>query len=245
MGPHLESRSRIPAGTPSMARIWVKSRSTIAWSWPVEAGRKVALVWQILLKSKLNAVSHRTHPSGSPHPHSHQWPVFPPLNQVFPPPPTHPGGEYLALVIDRHGRDAACVRFEDLFEHELRTVGVLGLASVQLLVDVFLLEDEHAHDAVREARQHRHALRVNLRASDRDTIQSIYCIKINVFLVVLLTWVVTDIYTIICLKSVCLSVGRRSQTAGRNSCSIASGDVSNWSYPTEVLPLTSSRLSSA
>ena len=31
------------------------------------------------------------------------------------------------------------------------------------------------------------------------------------------------IYTIICLKSVC----RRSQTAGRNSCSIASGDVSN------------------
>ena len=36
-----------------------------------------------------------------------------------------------------------------------------------------------------------------------------------------------EIYTIICLKSVCLSVGRRSQTAGRNSCSIASGDVSN------------------
>ena len=35
------------------------------------------------------------------------------------------------------------------------------------------------------------------------------------------------IYTIICLKSVCLSVWRRSQTAGRNSCSIASGDVSN------------------
>ena len=35
------------------------------------------------------------------------------------------------------------------------------------------------------------------------------------------------IYTIICLKSVCQSVGRRSQTAGRNSCSIASGDVSN------------------
>ena len=34
------------------------------------------------------------------------------------------------------------------------------------------------------------------------------------------------IYTIICLKSVCLSVWRRSQTAGRNSCSIASGDVS-------------------
>ena len=31
------------------------------------------------------------------------------------------------------------------------------------------------------------------------------------------------IYTIICLKSVCLSVWRRSQTAGRNSCSIASG----------------------
>ena len=49
------------------------------------------------------------------------------------------------------------------------------------------------------------------------------------------------IYTIICLKSVC----GRSQTAGSNSCSIASGDVSNWLYPTEVLPLTSSRLSSA
>ena len=32
-----------------------------------------------------------------------------------------------------------------------------------------------------------------------------------------------SIYTIICLKSVC----RRSQTAGRNSCSIVSGNVSN------------------
>ena len=31
------------------------------------------------------------------------------------------------------------------------------------------------------------------------------------------------IYTIICIKSVC----RRSQTAGRNSCSIDSGDISN------------------
>ena len=44
---------------------------------------------------------------------------------------------------------------------------------------------------------------------------------------------VSVIYTIICLKS----VWGRSQTAGRNSCSIASRDVSNWSYPTEVLPL--------
>ena len=35
--------------------------------------------------------------------------------------------------------------------------------------------------------------------------------------------IILNIYTIICLKSVC----RRSQTAGRNSCSIASGDVSN------------------
>ena len=49
------------------------------------------------------------------------------------------------------------------------------------------------------------------------------------------------IYTIICLKSVC----GRSQTAGRISCSIASGDVSNWSYPPEVHAVTSSRLSSA
>ena len=31
------------------------------------------------------------------------------------------------------------------------------------------------------------------------------------------------IYTIICLKPVC----RRTQTPGRNSCSIVSGDVSN------------------
>ena len=49
------------------------------------------------------------------------------------------------------------------------------------------------------------------------------------------------IYTIICLKYVC----RRSQTAGRNSCSIASGDVSNWSNPPKVHPVTNSRLSSA
>ena len=34
------------------------------------------------------------------------------------------------------------------------------------------------------------------------------------------------IYTIICIKSVC----QRSQTAGRNSCSIVSGNVSNWQY---------------
>ena len=38
---------------------------------------------------------------------------------------------------------------------------------------------------------------------------------------------ITSIYTIIFHKSVCLSVCRRSQTAGRNSCSIVSGDVYN------------------
>ena len=36
-----------------------------------------------------------------------------------------------------------------------------------------------------------------------------------------------------------------SETAGRNSCSIVSGDVSNCSYRLKALPLTSSRLSSA
>ena len=46
-----------------------------------------------------------------------------------------------------------------------------------------------------------------------------------------------NIYTIILYKSVCL----RSQTAGRNSCSIVSGDVSNWSYRLTVHPVTSSR----
>ena len=54
----------------------------------------------------------------------------------------------------------------------------------------------------------------------------------------------TFIYTIILLKSVCLSVRRRSQTAGHNSCSIVSGDVSNCSYRLTVHPVTSSRLSS-
>ena len=49
------------------------------------------------------------------------------------------------------------------------------------------------------------------------------------------------IYTIILLKSVCLC----SQTAGRNSCSIVSGDVSNCSYHLTIHPLTSSRVSSA
>ena len=44
-------------------------------------------------------------------------------------------------------------------------------------------------------------------------------------------------YTIILLKSVC----RRSQTAGRNSCLIVSGDVSNCSYRLKVHPVTSSR----
>ena len=47
-----------------------------------------------------------------------------------------------------------------------------------------------------------------------------------------------QIYAIIVLKSVC----RSSQTAGRNSCSFVSGDMSNWSYQ---LPLTSSHLSLA
>ena len=51
----------------------------------------------------------------------------------------------------------------------------------------------------------------------------------------------SDIYTVILLKSVCL----RSQTTGRNSCSIVSGDVSNCSYRMKVHPVTSSRLSSA
>ena len=49
------------------------------------------------------------------------------------------------------------------------------------------------------------------------------------------------IYTIICLKS----VWRRSHNAVRNSGTIASGDVSNWSHPPEVLFVTSSRLNSA
>ena len=44
-----------------------------------------------------------------------------------------------------------------------------------------------------------------------------------------------SIYIIILLKSVC----RCSITAGRNSCSIVSGNVSNCSYRLSVLPLTS------
>ena len=51
--------------------------------------------------------------------------------------------------------------------------------------------------------------------------------------------VISIIYTIILHKS----VRRRSQTAGRNSCPIVSGDVSNLSYPPEVHPVTSSRQS--
>ena len=47
------------------------------------------------------------------------------------------------------------------------------------------------------------------------------------------------IYTII-LQSIC----QCSQTAGRNSCSIVSGDISNCSYRLTVHPVTSSRLSS-
>ena len=50
----------------------------------------------------------------------------------------------------------------------------------------------------------------------------------------------TGIYTISILKSVC----QCSQTAGRNSCSIISGDVSNCSYRPTVHHVTSSRLSS-
>ena len=54
-----------------------------------------------------------------------------------------------------------------------------------------------------------------------------------------------NIYTIIFLNSVCLSVSRRSQTAGRNSCSIVSGNASNCSHRLTVYPVTSSRLNSA
>ena len=50
-----------------------------------------------------------------------------------------------------------------------------------------------------------------------------------------------NIYTIILLKS----VRRCSQTAGRNSCSIVSGNVSNCSYRLKVYPITSSHLNSA
>ena len=49
------------------------------------------------------------------------------------------------------------------------------------------------------------------------------------------------IYTIILLKSVC----RCSQTAGRNSCSIVSRNVSNCSYRLTVYPVMSSHLYSA
>ena len=48
-------------------------------------------------------------------------------------------------------------------------------------------------------------------------------------------------HTIILLKSVC----RCSETAGRNSCSVVSGDVSNCSYRLTVHPVTSSNLSLA
>ena len=60
--------------------------------------------------------------------------------------------------------------------------------------------------------------------------------------------IIIIIYTIILLKSVRPSVRpsvcRCSQTAGRNSCSIVSGDVSNCLYRLTVYPLTSSRFSS-
>ena len=42
-----------------------------------------------------------------------------------------------------------------------------------------------------------------------------------------------------------MSVCQRSRTAGRNSCSIVSANVSNYSYRLTVNPVTSSRLSSA
>ena len=54
-------------------------------------------------------------------------------------------------------------------------------------------------------------------------------------------WGEKMIYTIILLISVC----RRSQTTGRNSCSIVSGNISNCSYRLTVYPVTSSRLNSA
>ena len=51
----------------------------------------------------------------------------------------------------------------------------------------------------------------------------------------------SQIFTIILPISVC----QCSQSAGRNSCSIVSVDVSNWSYRLTVHPVTSSRLSSS
>ena len=53
--------------------------------------------------------------------------------------------------------------------------------------------------------------------------------------------IIIIIYTIMFLKSVC----QRLQTAGRNSCSIISGNVSNCSYRLTVYHVTSSRLNSA
>ena len=60
-----------------------------------------------------------------------------------------------------------------------------------------------------------------LKAADGqcDVSRDLNRIKSNLF--------IHHIYTIILHKSVCLSVCRRSQTAGHNSCSIVSGDVSN------------------
>ena len=51
------------------------------------------------------------------------------------------------------------------------------------------------------------------------------------------------IHTIIYLKSVSLSVSRRSQTAGRNSCSIVSGNISNCSHRLTVYILSRVRVS--
>ena len=50
-------------------------------------------------------------------------------------------------------------------------------------------------------------------------------------------------YDYLCYNS--HEICRCSQTVGRNSCSIASGDVSNYSHRLTVHPLTSSRLSSS
>ena len=66
-------------------------------------------------------------------------------------------------------------------------------------------------------------------------------LHVNPTIELLWFWINHLIYTIILLKSVC----RCSQTAGHNSCSIVSGDVSNCSYRLTVHPVTSSCLSSA
>ena len=56
---------------------------------------------------------------------------------------------------------------------------------------------------------------------------------------------ITVLDLVYCVTGHVYAVCRRSQTAGRNSCSIVSGDVSNCSYHLKVHPVTSSCLSSA